>query len=177
MTVRAGAALGKALDFGRFAGKEPRNCADGQRVNHTTDRAAEASTLQPQSATPATAEQHASLRTVGRDAEGLAQVELVPGARPRPVGPGRKERAYLERIEAAERELETSRLLERGTNRLLDRLERESVEARAMERKLSFALGALQAQNRALQAQNRALLAQVEGREPGAAVAPSRLER
>ena len=36
---------------------------------------------------------------------------------------------------------------------------------------------ATQAALRALQAQNRALLAQVEGREPGAAVAPSRLER
>ena len=146
-------------------------------MNDTTERAAEASTRQPQSATPAAAGQHASLRTVGRDAEGLAQVELVPGARPRPVGPGRKERAYLERIQAAERELETSRLLERGTNRLLDRLERESVEARAMERKLSFALGALQAQNLALQAQNRALQAQLAGREPDESAAPSRLQR
>jgi hypothetical protein len=146
-------------------------------VNDTSERAAEASTRQSQSATQAAAGQHASLRTVGRDADGLAQVELVPGARPRPVGPGRKERAYLERIEAAERELETSRLLERGTNRLLDRLERESVEARAMERKLSFALGALQAQNLALQAQNRALQAKVEGRQPVDPPAPSRLER
>ncbi|MCA8981496.1 MAG: hypothetical protein H6831_07500 [Planctomycetes bacterium] len=106
----------------------------------------------------------AHIERVGRDAEGLAEVCVVPAAaRPRTVGPGRKERAYIERIAEAERELETARLLERGSNRLLDRLEREAEAARRLERRLSFALGALQAQNLALQAKVRELSAEADG--------------
>lgn len=107
--------------------------------------------------TPSRAVGPAGLQTRGRDAEGLAEVDMLPSARPRAIGPGRKERAYQDRIAAAERELETARLLERGSNRMIDRLERESAEARRMERRLSFALGALQAQNLALQARLDAL--------------------
>lgn len=136
-------------------------------MNETSARAAHVPVREPR---PAQVER---LTAAGRDAEGLAQVELTPAAaRPRPVGPGRKERAYQDRIAEAERELETARLLERGSNRLLDRLEREAAEARRMERRLSFALGALQAQNLALQAQVREL----SGRADDAARAP-RLER
>lgn len=136
-------------------------------MNETSARASHVPVREPR---PAGVER---LEAAGRDAEGLAQVELIPAAaRPRPVGPGRKERAYQARIAAAERELETARLLERGSNRLLDRLEREAAEARRMERRLSFALGALQAQNLALQAQVRELSA-AEHERPAA----PRLER
>jgi len=75
---------------------------------------------------------------------------LVP--RPRVSGPGRKERAYQARIAAAERELETAKLLERGTNRLIDRLEYDVDRSRQIERRLSLALGAMQAENQALRA-------------------------
>lgn len=156
-------------------------------MKDTTEREAQ---IPLRSMRPAAVERH------GRDAEGLAQVEVVPVAarvetagaqatangaevaqpspagKPRPIGPGRKERAYQDRIAAAQRELETARMLERGSNRMLDRLEREAAEARRMERRLSFALGALQAQNLALQSQNNALQAKLADRD-----AAPRLER
>ncbi len=126
-----------------------------------------------------------------RDAEGLAAVDVVPRADrprateprssgprptgprvtgPRVTGPGRKERAYQQRIADAERELELARLLERGANRRLDRLETEVRDARQLERRLLVALGALQEQNRALRAQNAELLgdrARDDGRRLG----------
>lgn len=68
-----------------------------------------------------------------------------PGGHPRGrgmrvVGPGRRERAYQERIAALEqsldarsRALEEAALVERGTGRLLDRVEAELAEARERE--------------------------------------------
>jgi hypothetical protein len=113
--------------------------------------------------------------------EDLAMVEIVPVPRlavPRPIGPGRRERAYLERVAALEsdlaraeteradaslgeqrasRELELSSLVERGAERRLDRVEQDLVRERAelerrrqRENRLILALGALQNENRRL---------------------------
>jgi hypothetical protein len=93
-----------------------------------------------------------------------------PGG-PRVVGPGRLERRYRERVSDLEqdleqeagraralaRELETSQLVERGSQRLLDRLEglarderaaREALEQR--EKRLILCLGGLQRENELL---------------------------
>ena len=87
-------------------------------------------------------------------------VEIVPLARraaPRVVGPGRRERAYLERAAGLERELEAAALIERGSSRRLDRLERvvaaageREEEMGKKERRLILALGALQRENELL---------------------------
>ena len=87
-----------------------------------------------------------------------------PFARPRIVGPGRRERAYLERqqalqaeIAAYEREIETISLVERGSARRLDRMERKLAAVREAvaaldqkEKRLILALGALQRENELL---------------------------
>jgi len=98
-------------------------------------------------------------------------VELVPRG-PRVVGPGRRERAYLEQLDAlrrrlartaerahhVERELDTSQRLERGCQRLIDRMEngwsqdRERLDAaQAQQKRLILAMGALQKENELLQ--------------------------
>ncbi len=90
------------------------------------------------------------------------------------VGPGRKERSYLAQIAALEggladldrrgaeleASLEVAQLLERGTGRLVDRLEASSAAARAAEEaarqqanRLLVALGALQAENEQIRGQ------------------------
>lgn len=73
------------------------------------------------------------------------------------VGPGRKERELRSEIseqragwERAERALETARLVERGTNRYVDRVEQGRELERAQNQRLLVALGALQESNRAL---------------------------
>lgn len=63
---------------------------------------------------------------------------------PRVVGPGRKERGYLERQAELLRELELARLVERGSERLLDRLETELEIERSRQKRLCLALGAMQ---------------------------------
>lgn len=104
------------------------------------------------------------------DPGGEPVVLLRPRA-PRVVGPGRRERAYQLRIagleserEAAgeaqtalQAEVEMARLVERGTDRLVDRLERsleqgqaELDEVRSQGHRLMVALGALQRENRTL---------------------------
>jgi outer membrane protein TolC len=106
-------------------------------------------------------------RVVGRTqgVESLRVVELVPAAPPRVVGPGRREREYRARIATLEtqlvslvgecaargRELDTSQRLERGCQRLLDRLERQCDDGRAhiarmeqQQKRLILALGAAQ---------------------------------
>ncbi|MEE8468329.1 MAG: hypothetical protein V3T22_07740, partial [Planctomycetota bacterium] len=110
-------------------------------------------------------------------------VILRPGA-PRVVGPGRRERGYQRRIAGLESEreaagrardvlqasLEVAQLVERGTHRLVDRLERsleqeqvELGEVRSQGHRLMVALGALQRENRAL----RSALAQERARVLG----------
>lgn len=88
--------------------------------------------------------------------------EIVPAAPrrwgpPRVVGPGRRERAYLEKLARLESELESASLVERGSARRLDRMERklEAVReaARSLEQKehrLILALGAVQRENEIL---------------------------
>lgn len=76
---------------------------------------------------------------------------------PRVVGPGRLELRYRARIAALERSLETAHLVERGSGRRLDRIERELAaartgleEARQLERRLLVSMGALASENAAL---------------------------
>jgi hypothetical protein len=97
-------------------------------------------------------------------------VELVPQA-PKVIGPGRRERAYQQRIselalqetrarEAAERlarELSVAERVERGTQRRIERLEdRSEREREALQRseeaqkRLLLALGAVQRENELL---------------------------
>lgn len=85
-------------------------------------------------------------------------------ARPRVIGPGKLERGYCDRIESLERSVELSALVERGTARLVDRLETEVAQergARAREKeqahRLMVALGAVQRENELLRAKVEAL--------------------
>jgi hypothetical protein len=80
---------------------------------------------------------------------------------PRTIGPGRIEGRYLKRIAALERrqeasevkdrrlarELEAAHLAERGSMRLLDRMEDRLEKNQTVERRLILALGALQQEN------------------------------
>ena len=73
------------------------------------------------------------------------------------VGPGRKERAYLAKVAELEREIETIGLVERGSARRLDRMERKLAATREAalvleqkEKRLILALGALQRENELL---------------------------
>lgn len=84
------------------------------------------------------------------------------------VGPGRLERSYRARVRtleeelqeglgksaaalaAARRELETARLVERGSGRLLDRLETDLERTRERGRRLLVAMGAMQRENEEL---------------------------
>jgi len=114
-------------------------------------------------------------------------VELVSGAAHpqelKVVGPGRKERAYKEKIHTLEHEaalndraLETATLIERGSKHLMDRMERQldsSDEAlereRAASRRVCVMLGALQHENEVMReelAAARAQLAQLEAPRP-----------
>ena len=81
----------------------------------------------------------------------------VPRPVPRIVGPGRRERAYLARVAALELEIETISLVERGSARRLDRMERKlaatreaALELEQKEKRLILALGALQRENEIL---------------------------
>ena len=114
-------------------------------------------------------------------------MELVGGeatdAPVRVVGPGRKERAYQERIgllqleaEAKAQALEMASLVERGSMNLMDRMERqldsgeEALEReRAASRRVCVMLGALQHENEVLLEElttAKAQLAQLEGPRP-----------
>ncbi|MCC7013458.1 MAG: hypothetical protein IT454_12915 [Planctomycetes bacterium] len=98
--------------------------------------------------------------------------ELTPA--PRVVGPGRRERAYLERtaeleraqaeaaraLERLTRELDIAERIERGSARLVDRLEaavageRElKLRAEEAQKRLLLALGAVQRDNQALRSE------------------------
>jgi len=86
--------------------------------------------------------------------------EIVPvprGAPPRVVGPGRRERGYLARVAGLQSELEAAALVERGSARRLDRMERKLEAVREVveiqekkEHRLILALGALQRENELL---------------------------
>jgi hypothetical protein len=97
----------------------------------------------------------------------LAQKPLAPLAPLRVTGPGRRERDYQDRIQRLEtnldngqREVECMHLVERGTQRLLDRMEHDSdrtreelADQRKLERRLVLTLGALQRENELLRNQ------------------------
>jgi hypothetical protein len=121
-------------------------------------------------------------REVARSAEldpdgGEPVVELVA----RVVGPGRKERRYLERqeqLEAAlaaercerlesERELELAQLLERGAGRRLDKLEGELERERGQQKRLLLAMGAMQQELQGLRARVAQLSAPAQAPKPG----------
>ena len=81
---------------------------------------------------------------------------LVP-APPRVVGPGRREREYLAKVSGLQAELEAAALVERGSARRLDRMERKLEAVREVvelqekkEHRLILALGALQRENEIL---------------------------
>lgn len=93
----------------------------------------------------------------------------------RVTGPGRREREYLERVDvlstvldATRAELERAALVERGTGRLADRLERELAAGREREREvgqqLHRVLVALGSTQRELE-EVRARLARAEARQ------------
>lgn len=83
---------------------------------------------------------------------------VLPALAARVVGPGRRERGYLDRLARLERslaerevELDVSTRLERGCQRMLDRLEKQSDADRAQvaqlqqqQKQLILALGAAQ---------------------------------
>lgn len=91
-------------------------------------------------------------------AEPIVEIRPVPrGAPPRIVGPGRREREYIARVSGLESALEAAALVERGSSRRLDRMEkkldavREVVEIQQKkEHRLILALGALQRENEML---------------------------
>ncbi len=87
--------------------------------------------------------------------EGEREVVIQPV--PRIVGPGRRERAYLAQVAALEREIDTLSLVERGSGRRLDRMERKlaatreaALDLEQKEKRLILALGALQRENEIL---------------------------
>ncbi len=93
--------------------------------------------------------------------------KTVVGPHPvRAVGPGRLERSYQTQVARlsrelqavqqaqgyADRELETARLVERGTKRLVDRLEDQVSHREAKARRALVLVGSLQHDNQVLQA-------------------------
>ncbi|MCH2107328.1 MAG: hypothetical protein MK291_11880 [Planctomycetes bacterium] len=121
------------------------------------------------------------------DPNGEPVVELVSGApsrsEPKVVGPGRKERAYMDKIHDLEHQaslneqaLENASLIERGSSNLMDRMERQlesSDEAlereRAASRRVCVMLGSLQRENEVIREQLNAAhaqLAQLEAPKP-----------
>ncbi len=107
-------------------------------------------------------------------------VELTP--RLRIVGPGRRERQYVASIEQLEREalekdsaLIAATLIERGTERYVDRIEQERIadrkqlqEVQAQGNRLLVAMGSMQKENERLvgelqRANNRIAAAQTPG--------------
>ncbi|MFN0007677.1 MAG: hypothetical protein ACKVXR_07200 [Planctomycetota bacterium] len=114
-----------------------------------------------------------------RSAEPIVEIFPVPrGAPPRVVGPGRREREYLTRVAGLQSALEAAALVERGSSRRLDRMERKLDAVREVvdlqqkkEHRLILALGALQRENEML----REKLALGSGeRRPKALPAPKR---
>ena len=115
-----------------------------------------------------------------RDVEIRPVPPPVSRSLPRIVGPGRRERAYLEKVAALEREIETISLVERGSGRRLDRMERKlaatreaALDLEQKEKRLILALGALQRENELLRERlalqlappkKRTLLAKLLGR-------------
>ena len=107
---------------------------------------------------PARAAGPASLRRVA----GQEDVELTP--RLRIVGPGRRERQYITSIERLEHEalekdsaLDAATLIERGTERYVDRIEQERAadrerlqEVQAQGNRLLVTMGAMQKENERL---------------------------
>lgn len=110
------------------------------------------------------------------DGKKVPDLELIPHASPRVaprvIGPGRRERTYQERVRRLEgharqsqrdvdhlaRELDVAQRLERGCQRLIDRIEvhhekdrTRLVESEQREKRLVLALGALQRDNERLQ--------------------------
>jgi hypothetical protein len=91
-------------------------------------------------------------------AEPIVEIFPVPrGAPPRIVGPGRREKEYLARVAGLETALDAAALVERGSSRRLDRMDRkldmvgEVVELQQKkEHRLILALGALQRENEML---------------------------
>lgn len=96
---------------------------------------------------------------------------VQPGAIKRPVpvktvGPGRLERSYQAQVarlsrelqsvqqaqNSADKELETARLIERGSQRFLDRLEDQAERREAKSRRALVLVGSLQNDNQILQA-------------------------
>lgn len=100
---------------------------------------------------------------------GEREFELQPVPSARVVGPGRRERSYQAHVARLEgelavrgRELATSERLERGCQRLIDRIEREVVGGRArarlleqQQKRLILALGAAQREVELLREQLR----------------------
>lgn len=113
--------------------------------------------MQPTSADPF------PVGTPGLASDDLPPFELSP-APPRVVGPGRRERNYLERLAHLEDllqfererqrilsgELDISVRVERGAQRRLDRLEERLEQSQARERRLAALMGALQRDNELL---------------------------
>jgi len=127
---------------------------------------------------------------MGRSEKTVELIPQVPLA-PRVVGPGRRERSYITRLEnlqqrlagatreqvQAQRELETSVRLERGCQRLIDRMEvswsedrGRLDEAQRQQKRLILSMGALQRENELLRERLELAAAPVERLGAGPAV-------
>lgn len=118
------------------------------------------------------------------------RVYELPAARPRVVGPGRREQGYREQILRLEAEraralaeqarlgeqLEWSGRVERGSQRRAERLEGELRASEEAQKRLLLALGAVQRENELLRQRVDALaaapVAQLESGARGRAKAP-----
>ncbi len=115
--------------------------------------------VRPPSSTPERP-QRPQARVVRSNTEGPSDESGEPIVELRVVGPGRKERGYRDRIAALDAEverhaaeLEAARLIERGTHRLVDRVETALERERQQSRRVLVAMGSLQRDNELLQEQ------------------------
>lgn len=184
------------MEFAALAGKARLFLTDGKDMSRSHTPFQPGTSDLESDAGPARPQRAAGAAEIDRQASS-GDVILRPSPPPalKVTGPGRIERAYLRRIEDLEEnlaargreratlrgELEVSKLVERGTARFTDRLERELEDVRHQGNRMMVALGSLQQENAALAAElQRARTALLEAPAPKrgwARLFPSRSKR